>query len=92
MRAAGFLDGLRRWRSTSWPSAVEHDVESRPRRSVAQALLDASGEQPLPNPSAVETRQIGDLLQQSERVGASFHRSDGQFDLPLNSWSSCPAS
>ena len=39
----------------------EHHVEARPRRPVAEAFLDASSEQPLPDSFGVETGQVDDL-------------------------------
>ena len=48
---------------------VQHDVERRPWHTLAQTLLHAPSEQPLPEPPGVETGQVGDLGQQPDRVG-----------------------
>jgi hypothetical protein len=48
--------------------SVQHHVERRPRRPVAQALLDAPREQPSPDSPCVQTGQVGDLGQKPDRV------------------------
>ena len=47
----------------------EHDIERRTRRgTLAEGLLHAPGEQPLPDPPGVQAGEVSDLGQQTDRV------------------------